>query len=110
MVKGSSLPNLSKKTTRFLVIAAVWFLFWYISTHIVASLDRISATYWSAGGLLGFPLMAGLFLVLDHWALHIEWIQGNLGKYVSLTALLGILLYYPITLFVFLLLDLMFFD
>lgn len=92
-------PTLKKRRSRFLMLAIIYLSFWYISTMTIGSIDRAATPYWSTGGLLALPQVVLLFLVIDYWVMRKEWARNNLGKYITLVSILGVLLYYPLMLF-----------
>lgn len=85
---------------RFAVFSLLWFAFWVISTKIASFLSQgIIATFWSQG-IIEFPIIALIFLIVDLKIQKQVWFEGNVNKYMLTACILSFLLYYPIALLI----------
>jgi hypothetical protein len=83
---------------RFIVFSLLWFAFWAISTKIASVLSKgIIATFWSQG-IIEFPIIALIFLLVDLKIKKKKWFDENVGKYMLTACIISFLLYYPIAL------------
>ena len=86
---------MNKAYIRFIVFSMTYIAFWFVSTYLYFHLIHdVGATYWSLG-INGYPVVALLFITVDFFLNKYEWVKRNRGKYMTISCISGVLLYYP---------------